>query len=248
MTASELLARLGIEGDLAHLDEALTHASWSNENRARAANGALESNQRLEFLGDAVLGLVVGELLMERFPDAREGDLSLLRSQLVNGEALASFARAIDLGAALRMGRGAEASGERDRENVLADAVEAIVAAVYLDRGLDAARGVAKRVVEDKLEELVSKGLPRDAKSALQETVQAEGGSSPRYHLVATEGPDHARAFVVSVEVDGRTLAEGRGRSKKLAEQAAARAALDARNPPVQTSRSQEASSKEEPQ
>jgi ribonuclease-3 len=168
---------------------------------------------------------------MERLPSAKEGELSLLRSLIVNTEALAAWARSVDLGPALRLGRGADAAGERDRDNVLADAVEALVGAVYLDRGMATARELAGAIVAEPLLRLEAPGttVGRDAKSELQEQVQAEGGSSPRYRVVATEGPDHRREFVVAVEVDGTVLGEGRGRSKKLAEQAAARAAIESR-------------------
>ncbi len=218
-----LLASLGLEGELPHLDEALTHPSFANEQRGRCPD-----NQRLEFLGDAVLGLLVGEILMLRFPDAKEGELSLLRSLLVNAEALAAWARSVGLGPLLRLGRGADAAGERERDNVLADAVEALIGAVYLDRGLPEARAIAGAVVAEPLARHEARGaVGRDAKSELQERVQAEGGASPRYHVVATEGPDHRREFVVEVEAFGAVVGRGRGRSKKLAEQAAARAAID---------------------
>jgi ribonuclease III len=220
-----LADRLGLGGDLPHLEEALTHPSFANEQRGRCAD-----NQRLEFLGDAILGLLVGELLMARLPCANEGELSLLRSQLVNTEALAAWARSVDLGLPLRLGRGADAAGERERDNVLADAVEALVGAVYLDLGMAEARGLATVMVAEPLERLASgAAVGRDPKSELQEQVQAEGGSSPRYRVVGTEGPDHRRSFVVVVEVDGQVLGEGRCRSKKLAEQAAARAAIAGR-------------------
>lgn len=209
-----------------HLEEALTHPSFANEQRL----GRRTDNQRLEFLGDAVLGLLASELLMERFPAAKEGELSLMRSQLVSTEALAAWARAIDFGPALRLGRGADAAGERERDNVLADAVEALVGAVYLDRGIAAARRFSATIVAEPLSRLESATVVgRDPKSELQEQVQAEGGPSPRYRVVGTEGPDHRRAFIVVVEVLGEVLGEGRGRSKKLAERAAARAAIEAR-------------------
>lgn len=211
---------------LPHLDEALTHPSFANEQRP----GQRIDNQRLEFLGDAVLGLCASELLMCRFPEAKEGDLSLMRSLLVNTEALAAWARAVEIGRALRLGRGADAAGERSRETVLADAVEAIVGAVYLDRGFDAARGLSAVIVAEPLARLESpRAASRDPKSELQEQVQAEGGPSPRYRVTSAEGPDHLREFVVVVEVSGVVLGEGRGRSKKLAEQSAARGAIDAR-------------------
>lgn len=222
----QLLRRLGLEGELAHLEQALTHPSFANEQKGRCGD-----NQRLEFLGDAVLGLLVGECLMVRMPEAKEGELTLMRSLLVNTEALAAWARAVELGPALRLGRGADAAGERDRDNVLADAVEAIVGAVYLDRGTEAARKVAEAVVAEPLARLGGP-IGRDAKSELQEQVQAQGGASPRYRVVDTAGPDHRREFVVVVEAFGAVLAEGRGRSKKLAEQAAARAAMEARATP----------------
>jgi ribonuclease-3 len=225
---ADVADRIRVGGDLPHLAEALTHPSFANEHR-----GPCPDNQRLEFLGDAVLGLVVGELLMERLPAAKEGELSLVRSQLVNTEALAAWARSVDLGAALRVGRGADVAGERFRDNVLADAVEALVGAIYLDRGMVEARAFAHLIVEEPLARLQGAGPPgRDPKSELQEQVQAEGGSSPRYRVVDALGPDHQREFVVVVEVDGAVLGEGRGRSKKLAEQAAARAALAARRSP----------------
>jgi ribonuclease III len=221
----ELALRLGIEGDLPHLEEALTHPSYSNEHR----RGACADNQRLEFLGDAVLGMCVSEILMVRYPAADEGELSLLRSSLVNTDALAAWARDLGLGAALRLGRGAGAAGERDQKNVLADAVEAIVAAVYLDRGIAAARDLSRAIVAGPLERLGTAAVPgRDPKSELQERVQATGRASPRYRVVGTEGPDHRREFLVEVEVGGEVLGSGRGPSKKLAEQAAAQAAIQA--------------------
>jgi ribonuclease-3 len=214
-----LAALLGPSDDLAHLEQALSHPSYANE----ARRGRADDYQRLEFLGDAVLSLCVSEALYVRNPRAREGDLSLLRARAVSTEALAAFARTVDLGAALLLGRGADAAGERDRATVLADAVEAVIGAVYLDRGLEGARAVAMRVLEHA-EELGA--AARDPKSELQERVQALGGASPRYLVVETTGPDHAREFRVEVEAFGRVLGEGRGRSKKAAEQEAARRGL----------------------
>jgi ribonuclease-3 len=222
----ELAARIGLEGDLPRLEEALTHPSYANEQR----RGPRVDNQRLEFLGDAALGLAVSELLMARYPSVDEGALSLMRSTLVNAEALAAWARDNALGAALRLGRGADAAGERDQTNVLADAVEAIVGAVYLDRGFDAARALSRAIVAERVERMAVVGgaSGRDPKSELQERVQAEGLASPRYRVLSVEGPDHQREFLVAAEVEGALVGEGRGRSKKLAEQAAARAAIDA--------------------
>lgn len=226
-----LVARLGLDLAEDRLDEALTHASFANERR-----GGCTDNQRLEFLGDAVLGLLVGETLMRRFPSAKEGELSLLRSLLVSAEALATWARRVGLGPALRVGRGADAAGERDRDNVLADAAEALVGAVYLDRGLEAARALADLVVAGLLADLEARGAAgRDPKSELQERVQARGEPSPTYRIVGAEGPDHRREFIVAVEVRGQELGVGRGRSKKLAEQDAARAALVERSAEAST-------------
>jgi ribonuclease III len=219
----ELVLRLGLSGDLPHLDEALTHPSFSNEQR----KGQYADNQRLEFLGDAVLGLCTTEMLMERFPSADEGELSRMRATLVNADALSAWARSVQLGSALQLGRGAQSAGERDRTNVLADAVEALAGAVYLDRGLDAARALCASIVAAPLAEIVDRpALARDPKSELQERVQASGGPSPRYRVVRVEGPPHHRAFTVVVEIGDQIAGEGQGRSKKLAEQAAARSAI----------------------
>jgi ribonuclease-3 len=183
--------------------------------------------QRLEFLGDAVLSLCVSEMLMERFPGAREGDLSLMRAALVNADALAAWARDAVLGEVLRLGRGADTAGERSQKNVLADAVEAIVGAVYVDLGLEAARRAAHVIVGEQLEKFAAgPGIGRDPKSELQERVQARGSASPKYRVVEMIGPDHNREFVVAVDVDGQVAGEGRGRSKKQAEQEAARDAI----------------------
>jgi ribonuclease-3 len=168
---------------------------------------------------------------MEKFPSAREGELSLMRASLVNTDALAAWARAVELGLFLRLGRGADAAGERAQKNVLADAVEALVGAVYLDSGIEEARRLTAAVVAEPLERFVSgPPLGRDPKSELQERVQADGGPSPRYRIVGIEGPDHNRQFVAVVEVGSEIMGTGTGRSKKLAEQEAARQALEAAN------------------
>jgi ribonuclease-3 len=217
-----LLARLALQEPPRRFEEALTHSSYANEHRAER----VPDNQRLEFLGDAVLDLCVSELLLDRLPGADEGVLSRAYGALVNGESLARWARDNAVGSALRVGRGAAATGITERSNVLADTVEAIVAAVYLDRGLDEARRVSALIVEDAIADL-SELSRRDPKTTLQELVQARGAAAPVYHVVTVEGPDHDRAFAMAVSIAGRTVAEGRGRTKKLAEQAAASAALD---------------------
>lgn len=224
--AEALKERLGLAVDLPSLEAALTHPSYTNE------RPECPDNQRLEFLGDAVLGLCVSELLMAAFQDVDEGQLTVMRASLVNAGALAAIARRLQLGAALRLGRGADAAGERDRKNVLADAMEAVFGAVFQDAGLDACRALTHDLVGAVIAKLVdSGGIRRDAKSRLQETLQAAGEPPPRYEVVSTEGPPHARSFIVRAVVaqSGKPdlVAEGTGRSKKLAEQVAATRALD---------------------
>jgi ribonuclease-3 len=216
-----LLSRLGLQRAPHHFDEALTHSSYANEHRAQR----VADNQRLEFLGDAVLDLCVSELLLEKLPDADEGVLSRAYGALVNGESLARWARENDVGPALLVGRGAASTGISERTNVLADTVEALVAAIYLDQGLEGARRVASLIVAANFGD-VAELSRRDAKTALQELVQAGGGAAPAYRILAVEGPDHDRQFLVAVEISGKRLGEGRGRTKKLAEQAAAGAAI----------------------
>ena len=216
---SALEALIGPVEPLGHLEQALTHPSFANEHR-RPGQG---DYQRLEFLGDSVLGLGVSEALMARFPDAREGELSVLRASIVSTEALAAFAETIALGEALLLGRGADAAREREQPSVLADALEAVIAAVYLDRGFIEVRRIVEQIV---VLGLASPRPVRDPKSELQERVQSRGSPSPKYRLVSTAGPDHQREFVVEVDALGEVLGQGRGRSKKSAEQAAAQAGL----------------------
>ncbi len=225
-----LLGLLGDTADLPHLEEALTHPSYSNELRGTpvqpASQGVPRRNyQRLEFLGDSVLQLCVSERLVNDFEDAREGQLSFMRANIVSTDALAAFAASIDIGPCLLMGRGADASNERAQTSVLADAIEAVLGAVYLDRGLDAARLIAGRILESGFADR-PKVTSRDSKSELQEKVQALAGEPPRYKVLGMHGPDHAKEFEVEVVALGRSLGRGRGRSKKVAEHAAARAAL----------------------
>jgi ribonuclease III len=217
---TERIAQLfGLPADAPHLEEAITHPSFANEQRSS------RHNQRLEFLGDSVLGFCVSELLFARFPEADEGALTRMRAQLVNAEALSAWARKEELAQDLRLGRGAGAAGLRDSTNVLADAVEALIAAVYLDIGLDAARIACQRVVDDELQALERDGT-RDPKSELQERLQSIGGDAPTYELIETGGPAHQRWFRVGVRQGDRQLAEGSGRSKRAAERAAASEAL----------------------
>jgi ribonuclease-3 len=201
---------------------ALTHKSWVNEHRGEGA----EDNERLEFLGDAVIDLVVSEYLMSRFPLAREGDLSKLRAAVVDEAGLASMSRTLGLGELLRLGRGEEMTGGREKVSLLADAMEAVIAAVFLDRGLAGAHALVARFLGDAYAQAESGTLDRDWKTQLQELGQARHRASPRYRVVAEVGPDHSKVFEIEVELRGAVLGRGTGRSKKDAEQAAARLAL----------------------
>jgi ribonuclease-3 len=217
-----LCRRLGLEAlDPVHGLAALTHKSYVNEHRDEGAD-----NERLEFLGDAVVDLAVSHRLMERFPDADEGELSKLRALLVNEETLARVARHLGLGGLLRMGRGEEMTGGRDKSSVLADALEAVIGAVYLSSGLPGALLVVDRLFGDLLQGVAEGKSGEDWKTRLQELVQTRLRQSPRYRVVSEEGPDHSKTFEVEVTVGTELFARARGRSKKEAEQAAARETL----------------------
>ena len=199
---------------------ALTHSSYANENRGRSC----ESNERLEFLGDSVLGLVVADALYGRFPDMPEGRMTRLRAQLVCEESLHHVATQIGLGEYIRLGKGEEHTGGRNRTSILADAVEALIAAMYLDGGMEVARGFIERYILTALDgEMPAVG---DCKTELQELVQRKSGSVLTYELLGESGPDHDKTFTSQVSLNGRPIGSGSGRTKKEAEQAAARAAL----------------------
>ena len=206
--------------DRALLANALTHSSYANENRGRGA----QSNERLEFLGDSVLGMVTADYLYRTHPDLPEGDLTRTRAALVCESSLVEVAQRLDLGAYLKLGRGEEAGGGRERPSIVADAVEAVLAAVYLDGGIGSARKLIQRFILDKEGE---KSASRDYKTALQELVQRESGRVLGYKLIGSWGPDHAKVFSVEVDLNGAPIGQGRGRSKKEAEQMAAKAAIE---------------------
>ncbi|HEY3500434.1 MAG TPA: ribonuclease III [Polyangiaceae bacterium] len=208
----------GLPLDSPGLLQALTHPSLANEL-------GVPHNQRLEFLGDAVLGLCASEELYRLLPDADEGTLTRQRAQLVNAQALAAWAREAGLPSLLRLGRGALAAGLHGSTNVLADAVEALIAAAYLEVGLDAARRLSDDIVRHGLRQSGAPG-GRDPKSELQERLQALGHPAPSYELIETSGPAHERRFRVKVIGRFGALGEGEGRSKRTAEQAAAASAL----------------------
>jgi len=215
---SALEAVLGYQfRDRELLERALRHASWCNEH----ATPRLEDNERLEFLGDAVLDLVVGHKLMTRYPQLREGELSMTRSQVVSEAGLSEVAGQLGLGAWLVLGKGEEKSGGRTKPSILADAFEAILAAVYLDGGFVAAWEFVGRLLAQRIETVEFKGF-YDFKTRLQETAQARLKATPTYRVVQELGPDHDKRFVVAVTIDEEEWARSIGRSKKEAEQMAA--------------------------
>ena len=205
---------------------ALVHSSFLNEN----PDGALESNERLEYLGDAVLGMAVAEELYAANPGWPEGMLTQARAGLVQEATLAEAARGIGLGEMLRMGRGEEAGGGRERPTNLSAGLEAVVGAVFLDQGYEAAREVVLQVLGDRVSSLDEAAVSANPKSALQEAVQAEGLASPTYRIVHEEGADHDRLFVAEVTVGGEVAGRGEGKRKSMAEQAAAAEALGVRD------------------
>ncbi len=205
------------------LEEALTHSSYANEHRGRKMN----SNERLEFLGDSVLGFVTAEFLFLQHPDLPEGDLTRIRAALVCEQSLYEVARKLELGRYLRLGKGEEAGGGRERTSILADATEAVFAAVYLDGGIQAASALIHRCLLDAECEEAVEERRRDFKTELQELIQRKPDQTLVYRMVAERGPDHDKTFVAEVLLNGAVAGEGGGHSKKEAEQSAARAALE---------------------
>ena len=217
--ATPLERALGVRfRDRALRDAAFTHRSYAFERELT------ETNERLEFLGDAVLGLVVTDLAYRRFPDLPEGELAKLRAATVNMITLADVARDLGVGEAVLLGKGEEQSGGREKTSILADAMEAVLGAVYLDRGLDVARQVIERVFWPRMEAYVRGEGDRDYKTGLQELAAQDIGAVPQYR-VSEEGPDHAKQFTATVFLGGQAYGSGSGRSKKEAEQRAARVA-----------------------
>ena len=227
---SQLMRDLGIDLDPQLCELAFTHRSYAYE------NGGLPNNERLEFLGDAVLGVVVTEYLFRRFPDHPEGQLAKLRAAVVNSRALAEVARSLDMGADLRLGKGELATGGQDKASILADATEALIGAVMLSAGRDAATRLIHHIFIPLIEEAATLGAGLDWKTSLQELCASLELSTPQYHIEEA-GPDHDKRFTAAVVVDGTTFPPGAGTSKKQAEQGAAKAAfheLSARpSPPV---------------
>ncbi len=222
MTALE--ERLGYSfRNRALLETALTHSSYANENRA----SGIVCNERLEFLGDSVLGVTVADFLYRHFPDMPEGRMTRLRAELVCEQSLHRVALELHLGDYLRLGKGEEHNGGRKRASILSDAVEAVIAAMYLDAGMETAAGFIHRCLLDDVRAIETPTFT-DYKTSLQELVQRHSGQVLSYELVGEEGPDHAKTFRVQVCLNGDPIGRGTGRTKKEAEQAAAANALEA--------------------
>jgi ribonuclease-3 len=215
---AELLNALEVPLGPELLERALTHRSFAYE------NGGLPTNERLEFLGDSVLGLIVTDTLFREYPDLPEGQLAKLRAAVVNMRALAGVARGLHLGDYVRLGKGEEGTGGRDKSSILADTLEAVLGAVYLDQGLVEADALVHRLFDPVIARSARLGAGLDWKTSLQELTAAEILGVPEYH-VEESGPDHQKSFRASVRIAGRTYGEGEGRSKKEAEQQAAEAA-----------------------
>jgi ribonuclease-3 len=217
--AAELAELLDVHlDDLGLLERALTHRSWAFE------QGGVEPNERLEFLGDAVLGLVVTDEIFHAHPDEQEGRLAKVRSAAVKSESLAAVARGVGLGRFVKLGRGESASGGSDKDSILADTLEAVIGAVYVDKGFATAYDLVERLFADVLVDLAERGAALDYKTSLQELTAARFEVLPRYEVSDT-GPDHAKTFTASVAIDGEVVGHGEGRNKKQAEQRAAREA-----------------------
>jgi ribonuclease-3 len=217
----DLLAALGVPLGDEYLERALMHRSFAYE------NGGLPTNERLEFLGDSVLGLIVTDTLFQSYPDLPEGQLAKLRAAVVNMRALAGVARGLRLGSYVRLGKGEEGTGGRDKSSILADTLEAVIGAVYLDQGLPAADGLVHRLFDPVIAKSARLGAGLDWKTSLQELTAAQVLGVPEYH-VEESGPDHQKSFRASVRIGTHTYGEGEGRSKKEAEQQAAEAAWNA--------------------
>lgn len=203
------------------LSRALTHRSYLNEHVE-----ALEDNERLEFLGDAVLDFIVGAWLYHRYPEMPEGDLTRMRSALVHTEQLAEFARQIHLGSAMRLGRGESQGGGRDRSALLCDTFEAVIGAIFIEKGIEGVRNFISPLLEEASEYILLNRKNEDPKSLFQEWAQSQGHSAPRYVTRSATGPDHSKIFEVDVEVNGESFGTGKGHSKQAAAKAAAQDAL----------------------
>jgi len=223
-TAKEFSTNIGVSfSDISLLEQALTHRSYLNENK----DEKLGHNERLEFLGDAVLELATTDRLFKKYPDAPEGELTAYRAALVNTLSLATIAEELSINSFIRLSRGEAKDTGRARQFILANAVEAIIGAVYLDQGYEAAEKFIAAYFYPKLDEIIKKKLWLDAKSAFQEKAQEKVGVTPEYRVLAEEGPDHDKVFKVGVFLQDVEIASGEGPAKQEAEQSAARAGLE---------------------
>jgi ribonuclease-3 len=224
---AELQKILGVSfNQPALLEQALVHSSYINENPA----SAISHNERLEFLGDAVLDFIVADKLYRDNPDLTEGEMTKARATLVRRDTLAHIAGKIKLGDFLYMGKGEETSGGRNKAPNLAGALEAVIAAVYLDQGIGTASTVVNQLLADEWQKLTSRGADIEYKSKLQELTQSRYQSAPEYRLVSETGPDHDKVFAVEVVINGKSMGKGTGKSKKIAETEAAHLALERLN------------------
>ena len=217
---AQLTARLGLDIRQELLELAFTHRSFAYE------NGLTQTNERLEFLGDSVLGLVVTEQLYVKYPDLDESRLSPLRSGIVNMRALADIARSLELGQYMRIGKGEEVTGGRDKNSLLADSLEALIGAIYLSHGFAESQRVVGNLISETMENAKDRGAGLDGKTALQELAAARKISAPEYQI-SESGPDHDKTFVATAVVGGEAIATGEGKSKREAEQIAARIAYE---------------------
>ena len=218
----ELMDRLGIEfNDILLLTRALTHRSYLNENPE-----ALEDNERLEFLGDAVLDFLVGEWLYNRFPEMEEGDLTQMRSALVQTNQLADFSRKLNMERAIRLGRGEVKSGGNLRNTLLCDVFEAFIGALLLDKGIEKVKEFIYPLLEESVVEIINQRKNEDPKSILQEWAQAHGYQPPKYRTIKVSGPDHAKMFEIEARINDQVIGSGKGKSKQGAEKIAAKVAL----------------------
>ncbi|SJZ54830.1 ribonuclease III [Selenihalanaerobacter shriftii] len=219
----EFQNKIGIKfNDLKFLQKSLTHKSYANENQELN----LKDNERLEFLGDSVLDIVISEYMFNRYPDYPEGELAKMRAVVVSAPILADKARELDLGKYLLLGKGEDMTGGRKRSSILADAFEALVGNIYLDRNLDIARDFILKLMTSDIDNVESGNHIQDYKTTLQEIIQKSSNSRPEYHVIEEEGPDHSKIFTVQVTFNSKPLGQGTGSSKKEAQQEAAKNAL----------------------
>ena len=220
---TELEKNLNVQfKDYSLLARALTHRSYLNEH----PDEALEDNERLEFLGDAVLDFIVGAYLYHRFPEMDEGELTSLRAALVRAKTLANFARQLEIGRFLQLGYGEAENGGRERTPLLCASFEAVIGAIYLDQGLPPVKTLVERLAGPTLKEIMAESLHKDAKSEFQVWAQAQYNITPRYEVIDSSGPDHAKQFTVQVLLENVVWGEGTGRSKQTAAQSAAQVAM----------------------